>query len=93
VVKSWCDGKSDGEQGTRREAGTASTGSGPDPVEHFREIQANTPTPYGRVMPETATRTPDGSSGSKTEDGEGWKVSATPNADQGFTCGTPSEIR
>jgi hypothetical protein len=62
-------------------------------VDSFRRDQANTTTPYGRVLPETATGGPDGSIRYRTEDGRSWKVSATPNAEVGYTYGTPTESR
>lgn len=61
----------------------------PPRVEYFQRNQAQTMTPHGRVLAETATGTPDGGIQYRTEDGANWKVSATPNGDGGYTYGTP----
>lgn len=58
------------------------------PAQHFRDRQAATHKPYGRVMPGSATDA-DGRIEFGTEDGSRWRVGYEKRADGTFEYGTP----
>ena len=61
------------------------------PAEHFRQEQANTMTPHGRIDTGSVTEQ-DGKIGYRTEDGKRWEVDYSKRADGTYQYGTPSEV-
>lgn len=62
-------------------------------AEYFRDTQAATMTPHGKIKMETIQEATDGRIQYQTEDGKTWRVSMTKQADGTYRYGTPDEMK
>jgi hypothetical protein len=62
------------------------------PAEHFNESQQLTPTPHGRILPDSAEDVQDGKLRYRTEDGSTVEVTPLPNGDDGYYYVDPKRI-
>lgn len=75
--------------------GGKGTGKAPDtrtPAQYFKEQQANTMTPHGKIMTDSVEEK-DGKIQYKTEDGKQWRVGHSKRADGTYQYGMPEEVK
>jgi hypothetical protein len=77
------------------DGGGRGTGRAPDtrtPAQYFKDQQANTRTPHGKIMMDSVEEK-EGKIQYKTEDGKQWRVGYTKRADGTRHYGTPDEVK
>jgi hypothetical protein len=83
AVNSGCDGS----KSTTKTEDTRSK------VEYFRDTQAATMTPHGKIKMETIQETSNGRIQYQTVDGKTWRVDMTKQADGTYRYGMPDEVK